>query len=431
MFFQSEFAEGYGTVEAVNTVPTNYGFVGVPTLISETNARAAFMFGEQFFVLLLFDPAGIVDDATFDAVLNSVQIGDAGPPLLSSGVLESAQIGQDTSRDFVFEATAGQFMAAAIFPDGAGDALDMTLYSPSARVDLFAAEDNSGTVYLPSVAVTETGIHTLTVSNVGAPIEFDVMVITASEPVNVVGAFELDVETSILDEIDPTPITAPAVVSSTLDDAVPTEFYQFEAEEGQLLTAQVIAADTFELDPILFVFSEYGVAIGQNDDDPLTYNPAIANIAIPQSGVYVLQVAIVNGAGDYRLVVELNDEPNPAAMFAGASFGGDLSAGVPTVGLLSPENPLQVWQIVASAGQNITITMVADNGDELDPFIFLYGVDMGYIDLNDDARENDLPSEFDARLTGVTLDADGVYTIVATSFETASFGGYTLTVVLE
>jgi len=72
------------------------------------------------------------------------------------------------------------------------------------------------------------------------------------------------------------------------------------------------------------------------------------------------------------------------------------------------------------AGQTVTITL---ESPDFDTYLFLIGPDGNVVAENDDISAENLNSE----LT-VTLEADGVYTIVANGFDAQSQGAYTLTV---
>lgn len=70
-------------------------------------------------------------------------------------------------------------------------------------------------------------------------------------------------------------------------------------------------------------------------------------------------------------------------------------------------------------GQSTTISL---ESPDFDTYLFLIGPDGDVVAENDDVSSDDLNSE----LT-VTLEADGVYTIVTNGFDAQSQGSYTLT----
>lgn len=72
------------------------------------------------------------------------------------------------------------------------------------------------------------------------------------------------------------------------------------------------------------------------------------------------------------------------------------------------------------AGESVTITL---ESPDFDTYLFLIGPDGNVVSENDDVSAEDLNSE----LT-VTLETDGVYTVVANGFDAQSQGAYTLTV---
>src|SRR5690606_11403726 len=83
-----------------------------------------------------------------------------------------------------------------------------------------------------------------------------------------------------------------------------------------------------------------------------------------------------------------------------------------------------LWEFNGTAGQVVTITLEATNGD-LDPLLRLIGPDGSTIAENDDAEDSALGTS--AQVVGLSLPADGLYRLLATRFDGA--GSYRLTVV--
>ena len=79
----------------------------------------------------------------------------------------------------------------------------------------------------------------------------------------------------------------------------------------------------------------------------------------------------------------------------------------------------------SGCASTLDIAMVADNIDELDTFLVLYGPDGDIVLELDDGFDNT-----NSVATGIELPADGEYTIEALSFQDAYEGDYTITVTL-
>ncbi|MGC1309658.1 MAG: PPC domain-containing protein [Phormidesmis sp.] len=76
------------------------------------------------------------------------------------------------------------------------------------------------------------------------------------------------------------------------------------------------------------------------------------------------------------------------------------------------------YEIAGSAGQRVSISL---DSSEFDTFLGLLDSDGNLIVSNDDASESNLNSYI-----SLTLPTDGTYTVVATSFDPLSNGGYRL-----
>ena len=76
------------------------------------------------------------------------------------------------------------------------------------------------------------------------------------------------------------------------------------------------------------------------------------------------------------------------------------------------------YEIAGSAGQRVSISL---DSSEFDPFLGLMDSEGNLLVSNDDASESNLNSYI-----SFTLPTDGIYTVVATSFDPLSNGGYRL-----
>ncbi|MBN2472360.1 MAG: PPC domain-containing protein, partial [Anaerolineae bacterium] len=111
-----------------------------------------------------------------------------------------------------------------------------------------------------------------------------------------------------------------------------------------------------------------------------------------------------------------------------AAPAGALSYGDSISGSVSGSAYAENWSFAGSAGDVVTITMVADSGD-LDPYLYLLNARGAELTSNDDAADASIGT-FNAQIASFTLPESGQYTIKATRFGDefgSSSGTYTLT----
>ena len=114
-----------------------------------------------------------------------------------------------------------------------------------------------------------------------------------------------------------------------------------------------------------------------------------------------------NTTGDFVLTLTEGDPAGPPESLSGA----ELFAGEAKLGNIDPTHPRRVYTYAGRAGETISVSLVALDGT-LDPLLRILGPDGSVLAENDDVAVG----EGNSRITGLTLPADGAYTIVATRF---------------
>lgn len=231
------------------------------------------------------------------------------------------------------------------------------------------------------------------------------------------------------------PIAYGETVRGALDDeGVASQFWTFSGQAGDIVTITMIADDTNEIDPRLYLFTSDNLttinAIAENDDaddDSVgRLNSQIFEFQLPETGDYVIEATQFGfGAGTYSLTLDVAGANN-----GGMPDGGVLIAyGDEVTGTLTDTAETEVYQFDGLAGDVVTITMIADDTEELDTRLYLYTAE-GFaggdepIAENDDANNSDL-GRYDSQIVDFELPEDGSYTIEATRFGGGA-GAYTL-----
>lgn len=212
-------------------------------------------------------------------------------------------------------------------------------------------------------------------------------------------------------------------VLGTLSEAAPQQSWTIDGAAGERFTISAVdqtLTNVFEigLDMALRLIAPDGSEVAYNDDqlgDDLygVYDAQLADITLPQTGIYAVRVEWRQGQGVYTLGVSV---PRPLELSAD---------GVTRIeGQLQDVFPVQDWRFEGHTGDVLTITMTTESGT-LDPALILRNPGGDLIGFNDDAADPEL--DVNAQLTQIVLPADGTYTLEASRFEGS--GRYSIVIV--
>jgi tetratricopeptide (TPR) repeat protein len=160
-----------------------------------------------------------------------------------------------------------------------------------------------------------------------------------------------------------------------------------------------------------------------NTPCPGVFTLDVSGITSPVNAVIIyLDQTIGRGWNEIDAVELVGSAPG-----GGASGGAVISpaalanADAIVTGQLTQTVTEQLWRTNLAAGDVITLWMIADDGDALDPLIRFYSLadyraGAAPLATNDDARDESLGSIYDSRLADFTIPQSGDYVIVATRF---------------
>lgn len=201
-------------------------------------------------------------------------------------------------------------------------------------------------------------------------------------------------------------------ITGELTVSQPSVTYRYQAQAGDALTL-TLTSDAF--DAFLSVEDTNGFRLASDDDSGGGKNARIASLSLPNSGVYLVIVDSFNRAssGAYTLTVEgqRNEPPVPSA-------AGTIENGQTVEGELTADALAASYTFTGIGGQPVTITLTSQ---DIDSFLTLKDAAGNTLATDDDGAGN-----LNSRIANFSLPADGTYTIVASSYNGATPGHYSL-----
>ncbi len=207
--------------------------------------------------------------------------------------------------------------------------------------------------------------------------------------------------------------------------------YSFEGRSGQQVDIEMSSAD---VDSYLILLSPQGRDMAQDDDSGGERNARL-QFVLPEDGTYTVLANSygTRETGTYNLKVAEGSGSSGSAATRPNPSGGQgqvpvSSLPIRTQGILGANSQIlpadgsryEEHVFEGSAGQRIVITL---ESRDFDPYLALIGPDESLIGENDDVSQNSL----DAGLS-VTLPADGLYRVLANTYDASGSGRYTLSV---
>lgn len=202
-------------------------------------------------------------------------------------------------------------------------------------------------------------------------------------------------------------------VIGTISDTKDEFFYTFQAEQGDILTIDMVRSSG-TLDPYLLVIDSERFEIAKNDDQSRdTRNARIDGLIIERTGPYIIVATRYDdSAGSFVLSIE---ETAESGMGSTRLAPLPIQYGESRSGTLSHSQFERFYSFEAHKGDLITISMIRGAGGELDSYLIL--ADEAFAPIQED---DDSGVEFqDALITDYLVPADGRYHIIATRYDRA------------
>jgi thiol-disulfide isomerase/thioredoxin len=228
--------------------------------------------------------------------------------------------------------------------------------------------------------------------------------------------------------------------TGSIDDNTPSVTYEFEGSTGETVTIIMEAGGDGTLDTQLTLYGPDGTLRGANDDANMTTTNSELVYTLTDDGIYVVVASRYlaedgTSFGDFTLTItaeEATTEPDttepegdpvtpPTVSNPPANTGDafEIEYGTTVIGTVDSTTLAQRYAFTGSAGDVITITMQATNGN-LDSYLSVFDAQGRELVFNDDDLRG---IGKDAAIRQFKLPADGTYIIVATRY--GAFNGIT------
>lgn len=242
------------------------------------------------------------------------------------------------------------------------------------------------------------------------------------------GDFELRMErTGVLSEQGSTLRFGDSVID-TISNTNPQVYYTFQANEGDILTVEMVRASG-TLDPYLQVVNSDRFVIADNDDQigSDTKNARINTLHIESTGTYIIVATRYGGvagdsAGSFALTI---DEADNSGIGNSSLAPLPIRYGESIEGALTNSQYERFYTFNARRDDLISISMQRGRSGRLDSYLIL--ANAGFLSMIED---DDGGTGQNARISEYRIPADGTYYVIATRYsgkEGTSEGDYKLT----
>jgi hypothetical protein len=409
-----------GIVGAVVTAPvagiSSISADDAPAQTQVDDATATAVAGDS--VTSQTDPEDRVDESGED--IRSMSYGD-----IVTGAIDTDDPSSEEYRGYhepiTFDGSAGDIVQAQMvggdissrygggYEDGANTDPYLMLVSPDGEV--IAANDDSDyglNAEFQGVVLPSDGEYTLVATSYDANQTFN---------------YTLRLQQQNAESVDLRSIERNSTATGAIDKEDPYDedrngYYEPVTFEGSAGENVQIDMGSQPGDTYLQLRGPDGTVIAENDDNEYSLNSSIET-SLPSNGTYTIVATSFSSQDTFEYELSLN----VSATSDGGTDLRSIEAGQTRQGELDESDPQAAFMrgyfepvtFDGESGQTVTIDMTSQG----DTYLFLYGPDGNRIAANDDYEG------LDSRIE-TTLDSDGEYTIIATSYDEEAVFDYEL-----
>ncbi len=206
------------------------------------------------------------------------------------------------------------------------------------------------------------------------------------------------------------------IIVEALSEDMQAQLYAFDATKGDTVTITMTQIDD-DLDPFLVLLGSAGEVITRDDDSgEVSLSAEISEALLPATGTYFVMATSYHYANtlisfetdqedlDYELSISgITPPDNDDDTFT--YYAGTLESGVPVEGYSTLEEPVFYYDLEATAGDVLNLTMTSD---DFDTILHVFNPRGERIAVNDDAEGTN------SAIAGLELTETGTYLIFAT-----------------
>jgi hypothetical protein len=313
------------------------------------------------------------------------------------------------------------------FNASAGDIVTITMVATSGSLDpillLFTDDSNMAFAGNDDAEVPVEGTYNSQISQTVIP--RDGVYFIEAKRYGGTGNFRLDLElVGSLWDYTPSVLDGGTSYSGSLSNDTPFSYYEFSGAAGDAVTISM-SADGGTLDPQLYLYSPNNVLLQANDDATEASGDSQIVYTLAESGTHQVVALRFNGYGTYSLDFATTGTGSTIDSVPALSDGASLQYGDSVRGTIDDVNFEERYTFSGTAGDVVTITMVADAGTNLDSYLYLYeGNGFTQLIYNDDATDPAV-GRLNSQILEFVLPDTADYVIAASRF--SGTGGYTLT----
>lgn len=279
-------------------------------------ARGTYLADERVLLVVAVAPRERSDDlrAAFDLVANSLVASATQMPLMSDGTpytrmgseqltYDNAAYGSltpDTSgQTWTFDGMAGEMISIFAADINRSETLNLRLQLIAPEGTQIAENDNhNGGVFFGPFSLYDAVLS-------GVVLPIDGVYTIAVEAVFGEGVYSIGVQRAQSIVVSPADSVR---VNGAIDDTFAAQSWMFDGSAGQVYTFTMVAEDGSTLDTALRLYAPDGALLNQNDDtrdSELGTNAQLAQVTLPQDGMYRLEATRYagGGSGTYELII--------------------------------------------------------------------------------------------------------------------------------
>jgi hypothetical protein len=206
------------------------------------------------------------------------------------------------------------------------------------------------------------------------------------------------------------------VREGTFIEGSETHTYTFFAPAETIVTFGLNRFEDSTIDPAISLQDPDGILLIQNDNYRDSSDALVVNYSLPLTGVYTLSASSTNSQGSGHYLIALGQ-----GFVLRNVNQGNAPHNQPVISALENYGLRDIWNIEASLGDRISVSVENWDGSSFDPMLELVAPTGETLAFDDDGGANK-----NAIVTGIYAPVTGTYRIHIAAYDHGSYGAYRL-----